>query len=29
MPSATVFKYRLDTNIVSALVRKPQGQVTR
>jgi len=29
MPSATAFKYLLDTNIVSALVREPQGQVTR
>lgn len=28
MRSATAFKYLLDTNIVSALVREPQGQVT-
>jgi tRNA(fMet)-specific endonuclease VapC len=29
MPTATAFKYLRDTNIVSALVREPQGQVTR
>lgn len=29
MPSDAAFKYLLDTNIVSALVREPQGQVTR
>ena len=29
MPSATAFKYLLDTNIVAAHVSEPQGQVTR
>ena len=29
MPSDAAFKYLLDTNIVSALVREPQGPVTR
>lgn len=29
MPSQTAHRYLLDTNIVSALVRDPQGSVTR
>ena len=29
MPSDAAFKYLLDTSIVSALVREPQGPVTR